>query len=300
MPPIKRRIKVTSLNFSVPQMQKQERQTPKTVEKTPFDDPFDLELVKFNFVEIQDKFREMEIKIKNLKVIDEPTNKIANEMLIQCRQMLKKVEVTKENLPGFKAIKKFKNGLDKFIRETFKKPIKTLEDLITPKINAYQKQQAEIQRRIAQKKADEERKIAIEKAKKEREAEINRLKEEREAAIKLQKELDAKAEKEGVEKVKVEIPEIIIPELEIPEIVATIEASDTRIEIAGGSAKIKSEWECKIVNPDDVERIYCSPDQKKLDAAVKTGIKEIKGCIIKEVFKPKVRLSAKGKEQMQF
>jgi len=287
------------LNFSIPP-QKQENKTPKVVTKTPFDDPFDLELVKFNFVELQEKFREMETKVRNLKIVDESTNKTANEMIIQCRQMLKKVEITKETLPGFKVIKEFKNGLDRFIRETFKKPIKKLEDLISPKINAYQKQQAELQRRIAQKKADEERKIAIEKAKKEHEAEIKRQQEEKEAALQLQRELDAKAEKEGVAKVTVDIPEINVPEINVPEITPVIETYIPKTKIAGGSAKIISEWKCEIINPDDVERIYCSPDQKKLDAAVRAGIRDIKGCEITEIFKPKIRLSSKEEEQMQF
>ena len=92
-----------------------------------------------------------------------------------------------------------------------------------------------------------------------------------------------------------------MPEIEIPETALPPETIQEKIEIESGSAKVKSEWDCKINNPDEEERQFCSPDQKKLNTAVKAGIRKIKGCEITEIFKTKVRLTSKKKDsEMQF
>ena len=56
-----------------------------------------------------------------------------------------------------------------------------------------------------------------------------------------------------------------------------------------GSSYTKFSYKCQIVNPDEVPREFCVPDQKLLNAAVKGGIRQIAGTVIEEVATPVTR-----------
>ena len=105
-----------------------------------------------------------------------------------------------------------------------------------------------------------------------------REKEERERAQERQRILDEEAEAAGVEKVK--LPQVPIDKEE---------KVQTRTE-SGSSLSIVLEWKGTVVDPDQVDRSLCSPDPKKVDEAVKAGLRESPGIEIKEV--PKSRLRA--------
>ncbi|MBW2596743.1 MAG: hypothetical protein JRC93_12400 [Deltaproteobacteria bacterium] len=90
-------------------------------------------------------------------------------------------------------------------------------------------------------------------------------KEERELAEKRQKELNDEADAAGVE--RVELPQTPIDKGE---------KVQTRTE-SGSSLSITLEWKGVVVDPVKVERSLCSPDQKKVDEAVKAGLRESPG-----------------------
>jgi len=103
-------------------------------------------------------------------------------------------------------------------------------------------------------------------------------KKEKEEAEKRQEALDKEAAEAGVE--SVQLPEVPVDQGN---------KVQTRTE-SGSSLSITLEWKGIIENPAQVPREYCSPDQKKIDEAVKAGVRAIQGVVIKEV--PKSRLRA--------
>lgn len=109
--------------------------------------------------------------------------------------------------------------------------------------------------------------------------ELERRKQEevaRKAAEELQKKINAEAKKAGVEAPTVAAP--VIPKTE----------GTVRTETGASSYQVKR-WVCTVTDPDAVPRGYCSPDQKKLNEAVRVGIREIPGCIIEEVSETRFR-----------
>jgi len=99
--------------------------------------------------------------------------------------------------------------------------------------------------------------------------ELERRKQEeliRKANEKLQKDLDKEAKKSGVE---------------APQVKAKpLPKQDQTIRTEQGTAYWRDNWIGEITDPDQVPVEYCSPDQKKINAAVKQGIREIPGVLI--------------------
>lgn len=104
------------------------------------------------------------------------------------------------------------------------------------------------------------RRVQLEEARKQKEQEAKR----KEA----QKKLDAEAKKLGVE--APELPPAVAPEKKV-----------WRSE-KGGAVHVRKKWVGEIVDPDEVDRQYCSPDQKKIDLGVKGGVRMIKGVNVYE------------------
>lgn len=46
-------------------------------------------------------------------------------------------------------------------------------------------------------------------------------------------------------------------------------------------------WDFEIINAEEVERQYCTPDDKLIRQAIKVGVREIKGIKITQSYKPK-------------
>jgi len=287
-----------TLNFDFSNLDKKEKAVdPEVVETTPFDH-FDITKAKNDqfFLTIMAKMKEMRQKATDLKIIDVDTNNTAMEMLVQIKALINGADDVKKKLPQYAKAAIFKNGMDEFVQEQIKKPFENLNKIISPKISFFQKTQAELERKKAAKKAADDAEAAKKEA--DRLAKEQRDKEEsdRQAAIDLQAKLNLEADEAGVERVSVPIPEIsnepIVPI--VPEIPVTQKSE--KVVTDYGTGKIESVWIVKIINPEMVGRNYCSPDQKKLAAAVETGIREIAGCVIEESFDPKIRLSRKKKE----
>ena len=269
------------------------------VEQTPFDSNMldvllNVEAAKGNFLVLKNQMGEMTKKAQGLKVEDAKSNKTANEMLIQCRQVEKAVNKIKATMPEYVKAATFKNSMDKYIRELFTNTLTQISNkILAPKINQFQKAEAELQRKIAKKKADEAA-IELQKQieadnKKQAEADALALK-EHEAR---QAKLDAEAAAAGVEAVKLDEPVFEEPPAaEIITIAPVLEAPETKIQTDAGSSTIKSEWTYKIIDADQVPREHCSPDDKLLKAAVKAGIRTIAGCEIFEDFKAAVRVKS--------
>ena len=296
---IKKEYENMKLNFDFGEKKEPEKpveeKKPEIVDRTPFDH-FDIEAAKVHFVDFEDQLSKMNKKASELKISDDKQLEIAMQMLIQCRTIVRRAEDAKDALPAFKVAKQFKNGVDKLIRERLKKPIGLLEDIIKPKVNSYEQAQAEIKRRIAQKKADEDAKLAKEEADRlKKEAEEKHAKEVEEAAA-LQEDLNKQADEAKVDRVTVPIPEKPEEEESIIEPPAPVVEKTDKVKTDTGSAKVESTWICEIVDLMKVPTVYRVVDQKLLDIAVKNGAREIPGCKIYESFETKVRLAHQTKQ----
>ena len=89
------------------------------------------------------------------------------------------------------------------------------------------------------------------------------------ASEKLQKDLEEQAKESGVE-----APKVTPAPLPKPKKVAMSEE--------GSTAHVRKQWKADIVDEGAVPRNYCSPDLKKINAAVKAGVREIAGVKIYE------------------
>ncbi len=263
------------------------------VESTPFD-KFDLKTAKNtdSFLTIMSNIVKMRKQAVDLIVTDDKTNTKAMEMLVQVKVLIKGADDAKKNLQSYKEASEFKNGLDRYVLEHLKKPLESFNPIIKPKINFYQKTQAELQRKKDAKKAEDDAKIARAEAEKEAEALKEKEEKERQEDIDLQATLNIDADNSGVERVSVPIREVAAAP-DIPVFMAPVTQKSEKIETDHGTAKIESVLIVKVTDPEKVDRRYCSPDMAKLDVAVKCGVREIAGCIIEESFDPKIRLSKK-------
>ncbi len=136
----------------------------------------------------------------------------------------------------------FVRGMNAFVR-SFRKPLDGLVGTLRGKIGDFQYQK-ELERRKVQKRMEE-------------------------AAAARKEKLEAAAKESGVE------PPPVMP---VP---APKPDTTTRTE-SGATASIRTQWIGEIESPETVPREYCSPDQKKIDQAVKLGIREIPGVKIYE------------------
>lgn len=299
-------------DFQLSDFKEKEQKSPEfeVVNETPFDPklPYvllDIDEAKKGFVQLKSTMNQLIEAANLLRVEDKQSNEQANQMLIQCRQITKAVAKAKETMSEYKKAATFKNNMDKFIRELFTANITKIEkQILAPKISQFHKAEAEIARREAEKKAKEEaerQKAEFEKAEKER---IEREKKEREEALARQAKLDQQAKDADVEPVQIEIPEVD-EQIKVPDETEfqppVLDSGDQKVQTDAGSATIKSKWVCKIINSDKVPREYCVPDQKLLNNAVKSGIRNISGCEINEEFESRVRVkSTKTSDDMQF
>ncbi len=113
-----------------------------------------------------------------------------------------------------------------------------------------------------QKKAEEERQAAAKKAE-----------EERQAALQLAMEEAAKN--------AVIAPTVVAP---------TVPAEQKVVRTESGSSSYQSKaWKAEIFDPSRVPIQFCSPDQKKINEAVKAGIRDIPGVRITEETQTKFR-----------
>ncbi|MBW2094182.1 MAG: hypothetical protein JRI80_04770, partial [Deltaproteobacteria bacterium] len=141
-----------------------------------------------------------------------------------------------------KAPNQYVRSVNAFVKN-FTRPLNKIEAVLKTKIAHYQ-YQLELERREQERKAKEE-------------------------AARLQVQLKKEAQEKGVEPAKV-----------VP--IAVPEADKVVRSGAGASAHTRRVWKAEIVDPDAVPREFCSPDIKKINEAVKAGIREMAGVRIWE------------------
>jgi len=271
------------------------------VTSTPFDSKMELVKVINSFENVEKQIVAMRFEVRDLKIIDATSFNNAGERLIQCRQITKLVEQHKKQSISYSEAKNLVDNVNKFIRTNFTPAIKEIEDVIQYKIRDYKKAEAEIQKRIAEKRAKEEQELRRKLIEEEKEKERRRLEKERADAIERQKILDEQAKKAGVDTVKIDIPEIP-DEIKIDESAIIVEPVidtsniDKKVKIDGGTSQMKTKWEVEIIDADKIERQYCEPSMKLLKKAVDAGVKNIAGCNIFEDSKMNVRVSNKNIE----
>lgn len=280
--------------------EKSESSTPaaEVVDKTPFDQ-FDLVRAQnFNgFLVIKNKLIEMRKKAGELSIKTEADNSTALEMRIQIKALIKSASETLDRYGPYNKAAEFKTSMDRFLRENFKKPLEAVDSIIYPKINFFQRTQAELRRKIDAKKAAEDAEKAKKEAAEKAKVDAEHQKKEREDAIKLQQKLNIEADNAGVDRVSVPIPDVVKADALPPAPEIPVTPKSEKVIADHGTAKIESVWVCNIIDPDKVPREYCMPDQDKLDKAVEAGVREIAGCKIEESFDQKIRLSKKRNEK---
>jgi septal ring factor EnvC (AmiA/AmiB activator) len=125
-------------------------------------------------------------------------------------------------------------------------------------------------------KAEADRKFSIRAAyvKQER---LRQEKEAQEAIAREQAKMDKKADKVGIPRVQLPLP--------------AMGPIKTIVRTDSGSTFEVARWKGTVTNEDDVERIYCSSDSKKIKKAVDGGVRNpnMKGVNIEEITTPQTR-----------
>jgi hypothetical protein len=213
-------------------------------------DPLDMSIAKQRFERYVDEVKDMQRRADAF-VIDGPeANITASEMVLQATKLVKAVNSVVKNL------------IDE--PDTYVKFVKSLGKTVTDPATA-------IKKGISAKLSAYDAKIKLEQRKKEEAA--------RKAAAEFQKKLDEEAKKAGVEAPKV--PEPVVPKQE-----------NTVTRTAEGSIYYRENWVGTVVDPKKVppEYHYDNPvDQKKINQAVKAGVRKIPGVRIESVKTPITR-----------
>jgi hypothetical protein len=154
-----------------------------------------------------------------------------------------------------------------------------------------QKEAAEALQKRLQAEADEANRKAREEAARKAEAEmkVKREREEAEASERGAKEaelkaLAAKAEAERLEALRIAEANARKIEVEAPTVIAPVVQEEKRTvrSETGSSSYQAKRWKGDIYNPTLVPAAYCTPDQKKIDEAIKAGVRGIPGVRIFE------------------
>ena len=255
-----------------------------------------LAIVKPQFEVYTKKVASMVIDAKAIDVTDDETLKFAVALGGEGKKIAKLIEakrkeVTAEASDFVDSVNGFcKMFIEKLIANPKKTNADSIEIVLKNKITAYQSK-LELERR---KQEEATRKAAADfQAKLDAEAaEVNRK--AREEAVRLAEEeaRKAKASKAEIEAAKKAAEEEAakheVKAPRVPDAIIPKQETVTRTESGTSSHQVKS-WKCFVEHPDDVPREYCEPDGRKLNQAVKMGIRTIPGCRIEEVSETRFR-----------
>ena len=191
-----------------------------------------------------------------------------------------------KSVNGF--VKIFSDKLDD-LEKTLKKKIADYQykvELERREQERKQKEAAEALQKRLQAEADEANRKAREEAmrKAEAEAKSKREREEAEARERGAKEAELKALAEKAETERLEALRLAEEnarkiEVEAPTVLAPVVQEESRAVRAetGSSSYQAKKWKAEVVDASLVPPAYCSPDQKKLDEAVRAGMRTIAG-----------------------
>jgi colicin import membrane protein len=254
------------------------------VDNLPATQTMSLEAVKPQLMEVVQAVDQMVRDAKKIKVDNQQAAQFAVALGGQAKQIAKilkakEIEVTQKPNEFIKAVRGFCSMFyDQLIANTGRTNTESIELILKKKIGDYQAF-IELER---QKQEQAARKAQQElQARLDREAEEANRKAREEAAARAKAEAEAKALSEAETKAamakaeaEAKAHEVVAPV--VPDIVMPKTEAVTRSE-TGAAAFTKKPWKAEITNPDEVERAFCSPDMKKINEAVKAGIREMKG-----------------------
>lgn len=206
---------------------------------------------KQNFQGYKKRIEDMAFKVKSFKVNSDTSAAELTNLVGQAAELAKTLEEKrKQTIKEPDTYVRKLNAFVKTFREILTEPKRKtgIVELAKKKIGDYQFQK-ELERRKAEKAGQEEQ-------------------------AKLQAKMDAEAKAAGVE-----APQM--PAFQMPK-------STGPIRTEAGSANFGTEWTYEVEDLDKVPVDFLMVDDKKAMAAIKAGIREIPGLIIKEV--PKVRI----------
>ena len=243
--------------------------------------PFDLDKLKSALQPHIVSLKAMVEKAKDFSITSAETNTTAIEMASQMAKLKKDLESGRKGV--IKDYSDVVNGIN-----TAVKPIKDLTDkavkALKNKIGAYNAEQAELARRIAQKKAEEDAEEWRKVLEAERKKDLERQERERKEAQERKERLDAEAKAAGVEAVEVKIPEVVDPG--VPEIMITVPKAVTSgiVRTAEGTSFTVKSWKFKVITLDHIPDQYTlkAVDSKAVQAAIDSGVSEIPGLEIYE------------------
>ena len=208
-------------------------------------DPLDIEAAKKSLSVYEQKIDEMKKQVERMNVDSERSAAICTEFIAQAATLQKLIDTNRKSIveDPYKFYKKITAFGNLYVNK--------LGDIVTigkKKIGAYQYEK-EMHRREVEANAQRER-------------------------DRLQKEMDARAKKAGVESVVV--PDMIVPETTGP------------VRTEAGTASVSMVWTFEVEDADKVPREYLTVNVGAVTAAVKSGIRSIPGIKIFE--KPQVRV----------
>ena len=215
----------------------------------------EIELVQKNTKEIGTFNEDLKNRINSLKVFDNASLISATDLLKQIKTAIKKIK--ERELEYTKPL----NDTVKKIRAEYK-PHKDFADKLKTVLE---------QEKILPYQLEQER-IAIEKAEKERQQEIAKAKAEQEA---LELEAEKNKSEEVLQKAVEKEAEIKQKEVEQPKINVTVKSEQS-------TTSIRKSWVYEIENPELVPIEFCEPSNRKINNAVKSGVRFIKGVKIYE------------------
>ena len=258
--------------------------------------PMSLEAVKPQLLEVVKEVDKMVADAKAITVDNEESASFAVALGGKAKEIAKILEAKEEEVT--RKQQKFIDGVhglcQMFITKMviIKRTVKgqqvisnpeSIEAILKKKIGDYQAF-IELER---QKQEQAARKAQQElQARLDREAEEANRKAREEAVAKAKAEAEAKAASEAEAKVLIEraeaeakAHEVVAPT--VADVVMPKSEAVTRSD-TGAAAFTKHPWRGVITNPDEVPRQYCSPDQKKINEAIKAGVREITGVKIEQ------------------
>lgn len=231
-----------------------------------------LEAVKPSFMLYQGKVQRLLDDAKALEVTCDDRLQYAVGLGGEAKKIAKAIEAKrKEVVEEPSAFVKGVTSICKIITS----PLEEVESITKQKIAQYRRKK-EIERLDGERTAAEEaRKL---------QAELNLQAEE--ANRKARAEAMAKAEAANAEEAA-QITDIVAPVVTAP----MIANQDKVIRSESGASSYEvRRWICTIGDADKIPRLYCTPDQKKLNDAVRMGVREIAGCRIEEVTETRFRM----------
>ena len=248
---------------------------------------YSLEKVKPSIMQIVAGLDKMVSDAKALEIKDEESAKFATALGGYRLTVNKGIEAKrKEIVAAPNAFVKSVNGFCKIFTDKLEVIDKTLDK----KMRDY-RSRVELERRERERK----QKVAVAELQKKLQAEADEAnrKAKEEAVQRAEEEAKAKsASKAQIEEAKTKAEEEAKKiEIEAPTVVTPVFQEEKRIvraETGSSSFETKS-WKAEIEDPSLVPIQFCSPDQKKINEAVKAGMRQIPGVHIYEAEKTHFR-----------